>query len=161
MQNTFSQLGNDSKWFLKKSFFKIGMWHSRPPPFMANAILNFHFDYWHTSLIHHTALPLTLWKQLCQNRNLKKISLSNRYRKFVYNVSLEREYCQRNFWNAEKEKLLLGPTLVRVDHTNPAEENRKYCAICSQLECQSKLSISTFLSQQVMTLDKTNEDGSG
>ena len=56
MQNTFSQSGNDSKWFLKKSFFKIGMWHSRPPrdpppPFMANAILNFHFDYWHTSLI--------------------------------------------------------------------------------------------------------------
>ena len=31
MQNTFSQSGNDSKWFLKKSFFKIGMWHSRPP----------------------------------------------------------------------------------------------------------------------------------
>ena len=27
------------------------MWHSRPPPFMANAILNFHFDYWHTSLM--------------------------------------------------------------------------------------------------------------
>ena len=30
------------------------MWHSRPPrdppPFMANAILNFHFDYPHTSL---------------------------------------------------------------------------------------------------------------
>ena len=23
---------------------------SRPPPFMANALLNFHFDYWHTSL---------------------------------------------------------------------------------------------------------------
>merc|ERR1712209_68790 len=54
VQNTFSQSGNDSKWFLKKSFFKIGMWHLRPPrdppPFMANAILNFHFDYWHTSL---------------------------------------------------------------------------------------------------------------
>ena len=54
MQNTFSQSGNDSKWFLKKSFFKIGKWHSRPPrdppPFMANAILNFHFDYWHPSL---------------------------------------------------------------------------------------------------------------
>ena len=31
------------------------MWQLRPPrdplPFMANAILNFHFDYWHTSLI--------------------------------------------------------------------------------------------------------------
>ena len=55
MQNTFSQSGNDSKWFLKKLFFKIGMWHSRPPrdpppPSMANAILNFHFDFLHTSL---------------------------------------------------------------------------------------------------------------
>ena len=37
MQNTFPQSGNDSKWFLKKSFFKIG-------------ILDFHFDYWHPSL---------------------------------------------------------------------------------------------------------------
>ena len=26
------------------------MWHSRPPPFMANAILNFHFDFPHPSL---------------------------------------------------------------------------------------------------------------
>ena len=30
------------------------MWHSRPPrdppPFLANTILNFHFDYLHTSL---------------------------------------------------------------------------------------------------------------
>ena len=54
MQNTFSQSGNDSKWFLKKSFFKIGKWHSRPPrdppPFMARAILNFHFDYLTPSL---------------------------------------------------------------------------------------------------------------
>ena len=56
MQNTFSQSGNDSKWFSKKSFFRIGMWHSRPPrdppppPFMANTILNFHFDYPHPSL---------------------------------------------------------------------------------------------------------------
>ena len=52
MQNTFSQSGNDSKWFSKKSFFRIVMWHSRPPPpFMANTILNFHFDYLITSLI--------------------------------------------------------------------------------------------------------------
>ena len=54
MQNTFSQSGNDSKWFLKKSFFKIGKWQSRPPrdppPFMANAILNFHFDFLNPSL---------------------------------------------------------------------------------------------------------------
>ena len=62
MQNTFSQSGNDSKWFLKKSFFKIGMWHSRPPrappPFMANAILNFHFDFLNPSLIGNIFLIL-------------------------------------------------------------------------------------------------------
>ena len=50
MQNTLSQSGNDSKWFSKKSFFRIGMWHLRPPPFMAKAILNFHFDYLKPSL---------------------------------------------------------------------------------------------------------------
>ena len=56
MQNTFLQSGNDSKWFSKKSFFRIGMWHLRPPrdppPFMAKTILNFHFDYWNPSLIN-------------------------------------------------------------------------------------------------------------
>ena len=31
---------------------------SRPPPFMPNAILNFHFDYWHLSL------TLPPWAQL-------------------------------------------------------------------------------------------------
>ena len=30
------------------------MWNSRPPPFMANTILNFHFDYLHLSLIKST-----------------------------------------------------------------------------------------------------------
>ena len=56
MQNTFSQSGNDSKWFLKKIIFQnryVALeTPSRPPPspFMANAILNFHFDYWHPSL---------------------------------------------------------------------------------------------------------------
>ena len=28
VQNTFSQSGNDSKWFSKKSFFRISMWNS-------------------------------------------------------------------------------------------------------------------------------------
>ena len=40
--------------FKRNHFFKIGMWHSRPPrdppPFMAKTILNFHFDYWNPSL---------------------------------------------------------------------------------------------------------------
>ena len=40
------------KGFLKKSFFRIFMWNSRPPPptFMEISILNFHFDYLHPSL---------------------------------------------------------------------------------------------------------------
>ena len=54
MQNTFSQSGNDSKWFLRKIIFQnryVALeTPSRPPPFMANAILNFHFDFPHTSL---------------------------------------------------------------------------------------------------------------
>ena len=56
------------------------MWHSRPPPFMANAILNFHFDYWHTSLIkyrHLRFLYVAHWNQVqrrCPVRNLQKTS---------------------------------------------------------------------------------------
>ena len=51
MQNTFLQSGNDSKWFLKKIIFqKRYVALETPPPFMANTILNFHFDYWNTSL---------------------------------------------------------------------------------------------------------------
>ena len=51
MQNTFSQSGNDSICFLKKSFFRIGMWNSRPPPpSWKKNILNFHFDYLPPSL---------------------------------------------------------------------------------------------------------------
>ena len=45
MQNTFSQSGNGFKLFSKKSFLGIGMWNSRPPPFMEKTILNFHFDF--------------------------------------------------------------------------------------------------------------------
>ena len=47
--------------------FKIGMWHSRLPPFMANGILNFHFDYPHLSLIYPPYMyyiciwPVTRW----------------------------------------------------------------------------------------------------
>ena len=37
--------------FKKNHFFRIGMWHSRPPPpFMAKAILKFHIDYLKASL---------------------------------------------------------------------------------------------------------------
>ena len=54
MQNTFSQSGNDSKWFLTKIIFQNRYvafeTPSRPPPFMANAILNFHFDFLNPSL---------------------------------------------------------------------------------------------------------------
>ena len=81
MQNTFSQSGNDSKWFLKKSFFKIGMWHSRPPrdppPFMANAILNFHFDFLTPSLSSFRSFKLQLvlmlfWKRKTEHEVLSR-----------------------------------------------------------------------------------------
>ena len=55
MQNTFSQSGNDSKWFLKKIIFQnryvaLETPSRPPPPVMANTILNFHFDYLNPSL---------------------------------------------------------------------------------------------------------------
>ena len=52
MQNTFSQSGNDFKYFLKKIIFqnRYVALETPPPPFMANAILNFHFDFLTTSL---------------------------------------------------------------------------------------------------------------
>ena len=34
------------------------MWHSRPPP-LPNAILNFHFDYWHPSLRYFESVWLS------------------------------------------------------------------------------------------------------
>ena len=76
MQNTFSQSGNDSKWFSKKSFFRIGMWNSRPP-FMEKNILNFHFDYLIIRLIwlhkHH------LWRwvkdQILQATSINQLPL--------------------------------------------------------------------------------------
>ena len=60
MQNTFSQSGNDSKWFFKKIIFQnrhVAL-ETHPPSFMVNAILNFHFDYLNPSLIYH---PWPFW----------------------------------------------------------------------------------------------------
>ena len=70
MQNTCSQSGNDSTWFLKKKII-FQNWYvaletpSRPPPFMPNTILNFHFDYWHPSLTVTPCLKLVLPQVIC------------------------------------------------------------------------------------------------
>ena len=65
MQNTFSQSGNDSKWFLTKIIFQnryVALeTPSRPPPFMANAILNFHFDFLNPSLTVKTSFQVSLF----------------------------------------------------------------------------------------------------
>ena len=74
MQNTFSQSGNDSKWFLTKIIFQNSLMANEtpsrppPPPFMANTILNFHFDYLHPSLsewVYIGMKMIALWS----NRN--------------------------------------------------------------------------------------------
>ena len=69
MQNTFSQSGNDSKWFLTKIIFqnRYVALETPPPPFMANAILNFHFDYLNPSLSWtQPSGPLCLWECLLE-----------------------------------------------------------------------------------------------
>ena len=59
MQNTFSQSGNDSKWFLKKTIFQNRYVElETPPPFMEKTILNFHFDDLNTCLSSLLALEL-------------------------------------------------------------------------------------------------------
>ena len=52
MQNTFSQSGNDSKWFLKIIFQNRYVELKTPPPPWKKNTLNLHFDYWNPSLSH-------------------------------------------------------------------------------------------------------------
>ena len=54
MQNTFSQSGNNSKWFFKKIIFQNTYVEivTHPPSIMEKSILNFHFDYLTTSLYY-------------------------------------------------------------------------------------------------------------
>ena len=81
MQNTFSQSGNDSKWFLIKIIFQnryVALeTPSRPtPPFMANTILNFHFDYLTPSLsVHLELLYHNKFHYTCSDINWIKIWL--------------------------------------------------------------------------------------
>ena len=80
-----------------KSFFRIGMWHSRPPPpFMANTILNFHFDYLHPSL------SSSIWKRTLLNDPLVQIILCRYTRPYQFTLNfasllqlLQREGCKK------------------------------------------------------------------
>ena len=59
----------------KKSFFRIGMWNSRPPPSWKTTILNFHFDYLNTALsLGHTPI-----KALPQNTRLLCLDFSTQH----------------------------------------------------------------------------------
>ena len=53
MQNALWQSGSDSRWFLGKKLKNVNGTRDPPSPFMANAILNFHFDYLNPSLIKY------------------------------------------------------------------------------------------------------------
>ena len=110
MQNTFSQSGNDSKWFLIKIIFQNRYMAletpSRPPlPFMANAILNFHFDFLHPSL----------------TGNLLCMSTQFHYFSFPYLSFFETNYRESNPWVREIPiiiwKLQLDHLQVQNDET--------------------------------------------
>ena len=97
MQNTFSQSGNDSKWFLTKIIFQNSLMAnetpSRPPPsFMANAILNFHFDFLNPSLTiiyswtsdlsfpphsHQLSTPISLFPYINKTFMIVSICITN------------------------------------------------------------------------------------
>ena len=72
------------------------MWNSRPPPFMANAILNFHFDYLNPSLskfsptskpYHHPASAYIMYLSL----KSASVAINSHVWNFVPNVS-KRKY---------------------------------------------------------------------
>ena len=48
----------------KKSFFRLRMLNSRPPPFIEKVIFNFHFDYLTISNArpHEISIPIQYWK---------------------------------------------------------------------------------------------------
>ena len=82
MQNTFSQSGNDSKWFLTNIIFQnryvaleTGL---DPAPFMANAILNFHFDFPHPSLTSSCSLTILRKNQGNTRRFKSKYPISTK-----------------------------------------------------------------------------------
>ena len=64
MQNTFSESGNDSKWFLKNHFSDYVCWTRDPSPFIEKVIFNFHFDYLTISNArpHEISIPIQYWK---------------------------------------------------------------------------------------------------
>ena len=83
MQNTFSQSGNDSKWFLTKIIFQnryVAL--ETPPPFMANAILNFHFDFLNPSLISKQRFTILLFLKAQAGPDLSSFCAGGRPQNF-------------------------------------------------------------------------------
>ena len=105
MQNTFSQSGNDSKWFLRKIIFQnryvaLETPSEPPSPFMANTILNFHFDYLNPFLSGSAQVEITHFK--------KRASLD-------VSVTVARIYEKVIFWRiALWENNLLGAGTQRI-----------------------------------------------
>ena len=115
------------------------MWHSRPPPdpppFIANAILNFHFDYPHTSLIcndfhsnHDFGIPALPWEEdyqrkpqclesFCQSTFVKNrneclpIQIFERKRQYGDNSPIEEDHLERHrspspLWSPEPSEYI-------------------------------------------------------
>ena len=85
------------------------MWHSRPvstpPPFMANAILNFHFDFLNTSL--SAFAKVIAWKQL-QKAMVKSIPRYDKKNDLSPNCGLWSDK-KENKQQANKENLPRQP----------------------------------------------------
>ena len=96
------------------------MWHWRPlrdpPPFMANAILNFHFDFLHPSLI--------LYERGCGER-LKDITKMKRHYSEKCPIKLPCPTCSEPFstqWQLKRHMNCHTLDLMDVDDPPPAQD---------------------------------------
>ena len=101
MQYTFLQSGNDSKRFSKRSFFRIGMWNSSPPPLHGKNHLKFPF--WLFEYLPYSLL-LSIWSKKMQPTTLTyafKQKLIHR----TYNIYVQKR--SRNFRRGKRQSCSL------------------------------------------------------
>ena len=105
----------------KKSFFRIGMWNSRPPPFREKTILNFHFDYLNTPL-----------KKTMKTFRYSELEISNHFHSnFAFKINWDIERRQLNILFLFKHTVFILFQMISTMYCKSKTGHtlhRKHCA---------------------------------